>query len=68
MKMKRVRRKITIVVRKGTRKLKDAERSGALEKWKNRIGLGLKVAEAAVVAGLQVIPVQNVREATAFLE
>ena len=49
MRVKTIRRKAALVVRKGARKLKQAEKSGALEKWNKRLSLGLKAVEAAVL-------------------
>lgn len=34
----------------GRKKLKEAERSGALDRWKTRVGLGLRALEVAAVA------------------
>ena len=49
MRVKAIRKKAAIVAKKGARKLKEAEKSGALEKWNKRLSLGLKVVEAAVL-------------------
>jgi hypothetical protein len=47
---RRVTRKVAGVMKAGARKLKKAERSGALAKWKTRVGLGIQALEFAALA------------------
>jgi hypothetical protein len=46
---KRVTKKVAGMIKAGTKKLKQAERSGALTKWKGRAELGLKALEVVAV-------------------
>jgi hypothetical protein len=47
---KRAAKQVGTAMDTGARKLKEAEKSGALEKWKTRIGIGLQAVEVATVA------------------
>jgi hypothetical protein len=46
---KRVTKKVAGVMKAGKKKLKAAERSGSLNKWKTRVDLGLKALEVVAV-------------------
>ena len=47
---KRVAKQVSGAVESGATMLRKAEKSGALERWKTRVGIGLQAIEVATVA------------------